>query len=256
MHTNNSIIKFIRCIAIGFVLVLSSCTDSEPDGKNAAIEQAQNDKIESTTSIADPRGPEQTKASSETLDIEEDKAIEPPLSNNLVKEDPIIKAVDTTLVSSNSKIVSLKSLEINNVETSDRKISISFKMKSSKCYGINSTITETQTSIILEIQTGALSGVNISNCNDQVYDYKTEVTLNDPVGKRIIKLNDTEADANEAIIVQDLVGQDIDDAIDIILDNGLKWQVSNLDGETRTTVKDDSKMVTLEVSESIVTKAE
>jgi hypothetical protein len=143
---------------------------------------------------------------------------------------------------------------------------VSFEMQSHHCYGIHVSVTESDTEVVLDLQTGRRDGVPPTACTYGVYPYSTEVTLASPLGGRSLTTSAerpaqtsgaasggtsptrvpaataTDGQTDPAAIdpslipaldVDRYVGQHVEDGVEWALANDRPWRIVSEDGEAR-----------------------
>lgn len=89
------------------------------------------------------------------------------------------------LLASEDGLVEPQQVEILGVdETWPGVLLVSFEMASHHCYGVHAAVSETDTAVTLDLDTGRRDGVSPASCPFGVFPYTTEVTLAAPLGER------------------------------------------------------------------------
>lgn len=89
------------------------------------------------------------------------------------------------LLTSEDGLVEPQQVEILAVdETAPGVLLVSFEMASHHCYGVHAAVTETGTTVTLNLHTGRRAGVTPAGCPFGVFPYTTQLTLAGPLGER------------------------------------------------------------------------
>lgn len=120
-------------------------------------------------------------------------------ASDVIDDDDLVMAFDepdshdfNLLLASETALVLPHPVEILNVEISrSDELTVSFEMESHYCFGVHSTVDETDLEVIVGIQTGQHEGIDPSRCSYGIYPYTTAIPLDGPLGDRAITVAET-----------------------------------------------------------------
>ena len=146
------------------------------------------------------------------------------------------------MVDPQSKLRTSSSGGVLDVETSDSDMVLTFEMGSQKCYGVTTSVVETDDEVVVDLQTGLRLDV-AEPCVEGVYPYRVVVELDAPLGDRPIRMAElTEPVEDTAAVEQDtgnepsvehLIGMPIEEGVQWALNHDVEWHLESYDGVAR-----------------------
>ena len=146
------------------------------------------------------------------------------------------------MVDTESELRTSSSGGVLDVETSDSDLVLTFEMGSQQCYGVTTSVVETDVEVVVDLQTGLRSDV-AEPCVEGVYPYRVVVELDAPLGDRPIRMAElTEPVEDPAAVEQDtgnepsvehLIGMPIEEGVQWALDHDVEWHLESYDGVAR-----------------------
>lgn len=156
-------------------------------------------------------------------------------------------------------------VDVLEVTSNDTELVLTFEMGSQQCYGVDASVDEGDSEVVLNVQTGRLPEASEA-CVEGVYPYQVSIPLGEALDDRPIRQAEPEEPAEEPMeepaaqalasgkpSVDHLMGLPVEEGVQWAIENELEWQLSSYGGVAREVGSKDENRLSFEVeSDKIV----